>query len=696
MSSRPSISPQKLFKHPKLLLHKKPLEGHVFGPFNGLVGTVISEGDSFITSPNYHGVYEPQLGGDRRVYLRENLRYGPDDPLQWPQPYIPHLGHYIAIRRPIKDPKDPLHIMWCIPEKSEFVTESTSLISGLGRVNSHFFASINSLCQDLLKRKTPFDNISTFVPSLSAHLSPHLHRLEHLLTDFKTMITHVRSVQHLYIELLALTNFLEFYQLRMDGSVTPPPGLAPVMGAFVTDALSCEMLLRAHIRVWFIRPYTDLDNARVRSLVALHLPVKLPSRPYEPIRVIFTGSAKDPEKHRQIMQATLRTICHADPFSTVVAPIDPVLPPDALTEPPAKRVKLDPKAGRNKCEDPKVEYYPPAISSWNDALHRVSEHIPNPNPPNSSARVDVKYAFPDPAAIASTKNEDRQKHMFKTWLIWRTSLIYRLSFPDSPSEVLSWKVWRSLLNLGFDTRTGQAGEPTKAQQTATFAKDFLKSCLHAANTLSTSSSSSPSLAVSASNTAIWNGRPFGELTNTEYEEILWELCELNFRYEFIALDARAVNPTPPAVSTSTATLAQRKSHQELVDECFPSINTGSLFLFSLTSANRGIASHDPVERSKFTLAFRALMRTWVGPHPTSFHDAHKTRWSPEEMVQLEKDVASFYCRSFIKYLRRAPIVPHRLRHIIPPIQPPTGPLTMLNPSPNVFYDLTALVFDVEI
>ncbi|TFK57934.1 hypothetical protein BDN72DRAFT_907280, partial [Pluteus cervinus] len=420
--------------------------------------------------------------------------------------------------------------------------------------------------------------------------------------------------------------------------------------------------------------------------------------------IIFTGSATDPNKAWKILEATRRIIRHPDPFSTVRAPVDDKLRVDAFSEPPAQRPRLANSSGRSKCEDPDIKYYPPSIASWSDALYMMNDLIPNPNPGNGSDMLDVQYAFPEPALLVTIKNEDRRIHHFKTWLKWRSALLYRLSIPNHPSSALSAKVWKGLLSLNFEKpgpakakkEASKSGHTTKAQRTVNAGEEFLQACIDAINSFSTTSSPFPPLSISTSNTIpiTWNGKPFNTLTEADHQEILWELCELNFRYELVALDARAFDTARPPVSATGSSTAKPKPHQDLINDCFPNTNTTrSLFLFDLSSANRGIASHDPEERHRYAIAFKTLMKTWIGPHPASFAD-HEMAWtSPTEIMKLEKDVAQFYCRSFVKFFRRAPITPHRVSHILQPIQPRPGPITILNPRPNVFYDLTALAFD---
>jgi hypothetical protein len=49
------------------------------------------------------------------VKLRADIRYGPDDPTLWPQPWVGLYCHLGAIPRKPDDPNDSLSIMWWDP-----------------------------------------------------------------------------------------------------------------------------------------------------------------------------------------------------------------------------------------------------------------------------------------------------------------------------------------------------------------------------------------------------------------------------------------------------------------------------------------------------------------------------------------------------------------------------------------------------
>lgn len=67
------------------------------GPLDGKVGAMISDGHTFITSSSQDYVPYPPLGSHRQVQLRSDSCYANDNPILWPQPFIPYFSHYGAI-----------------------------------------------------------------------------------------------------------------------------------------------------------------------------------------------------------------------------------------------------------------------------------------------------------------------------------------------------------------------------------------------------------------------------------------------------------------------------------------------------------------------------------------------------------------------------------------------------------------------
>jgi hypothetical protein len=155
---------------------------------------------------------------------------------------------------------------------------------------------------------------------------------------------------------------------------------------------------------------------------------------------------------------------------------------------------------------------------------------------------------------------------------------------------------------------------------------------------------------------IWNGRVVDNLhplTSSEKEEILWELSELNFRFEFLALDALL----RPARDYKSQFLAKQ---QEIVSRCFSGSN-GSILVVDLAHANSGPADLSWVRRAPHLHAMWGLMKKWnlKGGIPMV---AEKSEWLESDIVELERVIAKLYTQAFFDNFNRAPIVPRRLSH----------------------------------
>ncbi|KAJ7690848.1 hypothetical protein B0H17DRAFT_1201428 [Mycena rosella] len=74
----------------------------------------------------------PSLELPHTLYLRSDMQYGNDDPMQWLQPWSQHFCHFPTIAA--KEEHPDLSIMWANPLPSHFVV-GNSLTRGLGCLN---------------------------------------------------------------------------------------------------------------------------------------------------------------------------------------------------------------------------------------------------------------------------------------------------------------------------------------------------------------------------------------------------------------------------------------------------------------------------------------------------------------------------------------------------------------------------------
>jgi hypothetical protein len=271
-------------------------------------------------------------------------------------------------------------------------------------------------------------------------------------------------------------------------------------------------------------------------------------------------------------------------------------------------------------------------------------------------------------------------------------MLYRVSACDFTAQPMPQGLWRDFLTLehvaklksfneggnsGGSSRGssqnrsnngGRSSESTKSSKHRQNAQDFLQNCLNAAEGVEL---------VSSDGQLEWNGKAVESPDDMEREEILWELAELNFRFELCALDSRATTADPG-------------SRQELIAACFPGgrDGTASLLVADLGAANHGLASENWEEKAPYLQALRKVVATWRGEIPRIIQ-TEKYHWAKQEIQDLENVVASFYVLSFYNHFHRAPVLPRGLSHQASLFHmPPPPKVKVLDPRPNTFYDVS--------
>ena len=230
-------------------------------------------------------------------------------------------------------------------------------------------------------------------------------------------------------------------------------------------------------------------------------------------------------------------------------------------------------------------------------------------------------------------------------------------------------IWRNFLmqDLMQDKANGSFQESRTAKLRA-LAADFLCNCLHTEGTEGVHFNT-PNL-----DKLQWNGKIVENLSNEEREEIVWELAELNFRFELLALDSRA-------------TTSPSENRHQMVSECFPGLSSKSLLVADLGAANHGLSSQSWEERALYLHALKRLMTTWKGKVPPII-TTEKLRWTMHDIEDLEAEITKLYVASFYSHFCRAPVVPQGLSHQTTLYTPLPPKFTILDPRPNVFYDLS--------
>ena len=139
-------------------------------------------------------------------------------------------------------------------------------------------------------------------------------------------------------------------------------------------------------------------------------------------------------------------------------------------------------------------------------------------------------------------------------------------------------------------------------------------------------------------------------------EIVWELCENNWRTELLTLD-RCI------VRRESMSVVEQGERDEMVGRVFPG---GQFMIHQMPCRDEGLGAAQWNDRMEYVEAFRELLSGWPGragqrlstmvaferDGPGQNHTA-----SQAEVVAVEAVAYPFYCATFLQYFGRAATIP---------------------------------------
>ncbi|KAJ7146862.1 hypothetical protein C8R44DRAFT_864581 [Mycena epipterygia] len=646
-----------------LLRNRDP--GSPLGPFDGKVAAWAHIGAQhfFITTNADYVPAVPSLQLPHAVYLRSDMRYGTDDPTLWPQQWTAQYCHLPLIAQ--KGSRPDIDVMWWDFSPNDFQVGS-ALTRGLGRLRSGFFSRflspINKLvaqCKEL--RRTSPALATPLFGELIQHLLMLLEQLQTLPTTYPKMLFTVTSMQRAFLELDALYNYMTVYKQRMDNYMAPhstDTTVAQFVGAFTTVPTVAQRLWAARVPVWFLRPYEFFDGENILAIVPLREPMfSLPdpnAHGEGAPPALYCGNSTQ-EKISAIQRAARHTPWYHDPFETsftrapsptpastsspsVASPAAPVpsgsravtksknqqrfKPYPANAAKPSVAEKPPAKIERDKFSRLAVPEMPPAIGSMAKALSQVNRSVA----PYTSHGSDKSYVLPEPALLINTTSDRRRKFLHH-WQLLSDGFIYMLAHDP---QLLSAQEWRDILE-GYTIKRGVPGSRTHTRSKNL--EDRIRPALQASNVSSIEGLPVP-----------LDRLPHFTLEQTQ--EIVWQVAETSFRFEFCSLDKRV----------------SRKDRLDEVKACF----AGHMLVGApLEMSKRGWAATELEERHRYVGQTATLMLSWTtkSPRPRIIDRvADRFKWSPSDMESLESAVCRYYTQAFWEYFGRAAVVPLRLEH----------------------------------
>ncbi|RDB19698.1 hypothetical protein Hypma_013215 [Hypsizygus marmoreus] len=686
------ITPDLLKTEPSLLLHNKGTHTESLTAFDGKVGAVVADGHFFITSPNIEVIYEPPLGAYCEMRFRRDYKYSDDDPLQWPQPYNVPACHWACMPL-LPAPDDPYRIMWSTPAESDWVPSTTGgVVSGMGLLTSELLKLLGRAIMVLkleVKRYMTNDRFpekSILVQQLSSSLDHTLQRLQSLPMTRREVLFGMALLQRDFRSLMAALKYLTVCQPRMLGCLPPATELEIAVGAFTHDTKIAQDFVRAGLPVWLVRSYDQVPVTHVDTLVMARKPAgNIIMADMDPLHGTFFRRNASDEKQLSAFDTFIAGFYrYPNPFQVGLPPSSP--PPPTSTSStavmssltttrqpesslssvsglmiPALLVvcsadksrtghqahaqpygKRDNKGAGSRAKFTELErpFIPPAVPAWKDALASV----------NTKVRVafqgpdDSAYAFPDPGLFYGVQSEEKRMRFIHNWLRNRPAMIFRLSSSTSSARPLSNQCWRTILNYGQEAASGEPSSSTKGAQIRHNMRELLGNCLDQAGI---------TLELGNDNLSVfWHEQQLsaGAMPSLDISrEILWELYELNFCFELLALDHRAQQISDDS-----------DRRQSLIRACFP--GGGSILVVDVDLAGQGLSAPTLTARAPYLVALRRVMKDWSGNTAAALGTADQRveDYSLEDLKGLEHDVAQFYTQSFFNNFGHAAIIPHSL------------------------------------
>ncbi|KAF8833470.1 hypothetical protein BDN67DRAFT_1017523 [Paxillus ammoniavirescens] len=468
----------------------------------------------------------------------------------------------------------------------------------------------------------------------------------------------------------------------LERSTSNPPRHATkeMMGTFTTEPDVCQMLHKAHIPVWFIRPQSLLARKmNVHKVVSLVPPTNIvtaigsfacgqllqyeanigPQQFVNPNNLLDDGQnlpqgtnaggtevaegsgSAGPSRTRRtdtIAQGsssagpsrTRKTDTHARPY-----------PPPAPGKGKKKTPSQNPvNSNADLWNKPNHEAIPPFIYNWNHALSATNKD-PKRVHPNAPKMV---HHLPTPTLFMKVSSVKRRTHYLTNWLTMRSAWITRLSV-SNPTPIISRR-WRDFLNdISKDSMSTSYSTKLKDEAIQLFGPDFLAiRCNKLGPTVGFCD-------------MVLLLKDLVNIDNVTFGKILWDLYKHNFCFELIALDKHVVPNLWPF---------EDSTHLDEVLKIFPGDVTVTMCLVPFPANNKGLASNEPSEKCGYLENLHLVMSSWL-EFPADVSDPIPPSAASERIWSIEKKLALFYCQMFFNYFGCPPIVLHQiltLSHII--------------------------------
>ncbi|KAI0093364.1 hypothetical protein BDY19DRAFT_990009 [Irpex rosettiformis] len=652
---------------------------------DALVAAATPDHKYLITSPNMDYIPAPSWGR-LNVSLKANGKFGVEDPLLWPQMYVPS-SRWRSLACIPRDghPRRRLDL-WHSPTADVLDAASAPglyvMKRSMRQTLRNFVEELNRDVESFEESKGP----SSHLRWLQLTVNNALDCLEVPSTE-RDIVRQLSTLERFCCVLVAWLTWDSLFSY-LDGAAAPRIVRSDLMGCFTTSLSVVGELYRAGIPVWYMRLMSTVNSSiHVVSCISLRSPEFIVTDPgsfgYRPIYQGPPGQAQIeailcasnqyvdveplpfPEAYHDRgtasqRQAAVELLGLPAASSSQAGPSRISTSSLATTKKKNKKnkkvdpyyrpslPKTDPNVAQ-KFNDPLNPCVPPLLNGWLSALQQGSDEL-------QASKNSWPLWVPEPQMVTGSPSQVRRQRYVLHWLMIRESWWSFLQNPNLQTAMMS-RWWRAYLDDGFAPSPKIHGDHEAARKKAV---EVLTSVFRGAPF-------NP-----ADLRPTWFSQPVSAVDDALCCQVAWEISEMGFRVELVKLDLAflGISKLVPAVA------AQRN---EWLLQVFP--GSSPLRMAAYPSTNTGLASPAALERSKSLEGLRLLMLSWPDCPEQLKASAPLDQVSEGTLASLEPVVKSFYVRSFVRIANRPPILPRQRPDVSPLFASPSSP-PPLSPPPS--------------
>ncbi|KAI0084025.1 hypothetical protein BDY19DRAFT_899243 [Irpex rosettiformis] len=535
--------------------------------------------------------------GRLNVSLKADGRFGVEDPLLWPQMYVPSSRwRSLACIPRHGHPRRRLDL-WHSPT-ADVLDAASSGAPGLYVMKGSMRQAIRNFVEELNNDVQSFEESkgpSSHLRWLQLTVNNTLDCLAVPSTD-RDIVRQLAALERFCCVLVAWLTWDSLFSY-LDGATAPHVVHSDLMGCFTTSLSVVGELYRAGIPVWYMRLMSTINpSIHVVSCPGLRSPEFIVTDPgsfgFRPVYQGPPGQAQIeailcasnqyidveplpfPEAYRDHDTASQRhaavELLGLPAASSSQTEPSRISASSAATKKKKKnknKKKVDPYPNiAQKFADPFNVCVPPLLDGWLPALQQGSNEL-------QPSRTSWPLWVPEPHMVTGSPSQTRRQRYVLHWLMIRESWWSFLRNPSLQTAMMS-RWWRAYLDDGFAPSPKVHDDHEAARQKAV---EVLTSVFRGAPF-------NP-----ADLRPTWFGQPVSAVDDALCRQVAWEIGEMGFRLELVKLDLALLGPGKPAPSVA----AQRN---EWLLQIFP--GSSPLRIITYPSTDSGLSSSATLERSK--------------------------------------------------------------------------------------------------